>query len=165
MGIAAAHALWCLAVASQLEVAADWLTAHGQWLRAGLGGLLCWLGGRAWTCGRSADAGLTDTGPAAAGFAPTLAVVGVNPATVLTVAAAISIVGVDIRGLSLWQSCGLAAAIFAGGAMLWCLLTVVFAYLGRHGDTVIMFRVRRGLAGLLLTLGIVNLVASLAVRP
>jgi threonine/homoserine/homoserine lactone efflux protein len=164
-GIAAAHAAWCLTVATQVDLVSVWMVDHGSWVRTGLGALLCGLGWRAWRgVARPADA-RSNKAPATGGFASTLLLVACNPATALTVAVAIWLAGVEPRGLGWSGVCELAGALFAGAMLLWGLLTGLCVSLGAHRSERTMALIRRGAAGVLVALGTANLAAGVvAVR-
>lgn len=161
-GLAGAHALWCAVVTSEFQFATTWLAEHAAWCRAGLGALLCGLAWRAGSGGAGQHAGAKPNGHAASGFAPAFALVGINPATAMTVAAAIWTVGVEPRNLDRLESWGLTAAIFAGGMMLWSLLTSYCRRLASTDRPAAVGRMRRIVAGVLLLLGAAHLLGSAA---
>jgi hypothetical protein len=84
-----------------------------------------------------------------------------NPATLLTVAAAIWWVGLNPGhgGAGNW---GVAAAVFAGGALLWLALARACSRWGAGANEVTLARVQHALAVLLTGLGTVKLASAAA---
>ncbi|MBK9138696.1 MAG: hypothetical protein IPM17_08040 [Verrucomicrobia bacterium] len=160
MGIVIAHTLWCLVAVGHWERVGAGLATLERPIQLGLGTLLLALGLRACWLARRGVAIPAGAGSAARGFAPTFALVGINPATLMTVLAAVWMVGLNLRGAGPTVGLGAAASVFIGGALTWLLLTGLCARLGARVGDVALARVQLGLGIVLTGLGVGNLVAA-----
>ncbi len=159
MGIVIAHALWSFAAIGQPDMLGAGLSAWKNPIQLGLSVLLLALGARACWFARRGVPTASAAGSAARGFAPTFALVGINPATLMTVLAAVWMVGLNLHGVGWWAGLGVALSVFAGGALTWILLTTICARLGDRAGKVVVVRVQMGLGTIVTGLGVANLVA------